>query len=345
MLYRAASLALVLTALAVLSMPAASQGRPDLFPVPASPGGGQDGLVPRTSTLTGVVITDKGQPLANVQVVVYDIASGGIAGTTYSDQGGGFVFSLPEGSYEVVATSGIYSSRQEVRFNRWDESLRLTMPHAAPTADPAAPTVSVAQMRVPQKAANELKKAREAIDKGKLSDAEEHISNALSMHPRYSDALTLRAKLKVHNGDVKSATDDLASAIEYDSSCGPAHVALAAIYNSQARFEEGAREAERGVALSPKFWQAYYELGRAQLGKGDFEGALRNTTRAEQLTPRDNGFIHVVKGYALFALKSFTGAITEFETFLGQHEDGPVAAEVRQQLSLARTYEAAAQKE
>jgi len=59
--------------------------------------------------------------------------------------------------------------------------------------------------RNPEKARKAFHNAESAIKKQKLDDAEKHLAEALSIYPKYSEALTLRGILKLDAGQLDAA--------------------------------------------------------------------------------------------------------------------------------------------
>ena len=291
------------------------------------------------SSISGTVITTDGKPLKDAHVELRD-ASGNIVTSTYTNAGGAFEFAqVRSGFYEVVATSGLQQSQQRIDASRMPSPVELRLPvSSAPSDGNPANAVSVAQYKVPGKARDELKKARDASEKGKNDEVEKHLAKALEIYPKYADALTLRAILKMDSKDDDGAIADLQQAITDDENCALAYVVMGAALNLHSKFDDAIRALERGEALAPNSWQAYFEMGKSFVGKAQYQDALRQLERAQSLMPKDYPPLHLVKAHAMLALSNYTDAMTELQQYLAKEPNGPNTEKAQQMLAQARAF-------
>ncbi|HYG99184.1 MAG TPA: tetratricopeptide repeat protein [Terriglobales bacterium] len=343
MSYRKAVLAIALTASFAFKAPLFAQdpGRLDNRIVVAPNMESSDSRF--TSGISGSVRTQDDRPLGNARIEVHEIGTGATVASGYTSPSGVFeITGVRSGSYEVIATSGLSEARDRVRVDGADVTVTLRMPHVT-GPDNTQATISVADMRVPDKARKQYKKAREALAKDKLDETRKYVAKALEIYPQYSDALTLRAITQLASKNLASAAEDLHAAIQYDPSNADAYVAMGALYNTTKRFEDALRVLDRGVALDPTSWHAYFEMARAQLGKSDFEAALRQSTKAEELLGQVYGPVYLVKGHALLGMKNYPAAVEAFEKFLAaEKDDSEAVGEVRQQVDEIKSFMASA---
>lgn len=265
--------------------------------------------------------------------------------TGYVNPNGTFMLKgLPNGTYEVVATAGLSEASEEVQVEGLETSVNLTLPHTNTTDPNGQKTVSVAQLKAPDKARHELDKARQALSKSEMEEARKHIGKALAIDPQYADALVLLGAIELQESNMGAASQDFNQALQYDDSAAMAYIGTGAVYNMQGRFDDALRVLDRGAALDPTAWQAQFEMARANLGKGNFEGALRCAGKAQQLQSNDFTPIHLVKGHALLGMKDYSAAVAEFEAFLSKDSQSPDAPQARQQLEEAKAFVATARK-
>lgn len=296
-----------------------------------------------SSNITGSVRTQDDHPIDDARVEIREISTGTIVASGYTSPSGSFEVHVPDGTYEVIATSGLSEARDRVRVDGIGGSVTLRLPHIMGAAPAGGTTVSVAEMKVPDKARKEFEKARVAMTRNELQESRQHLAKALEIYPQYSDALALRGVAAMAANDLQSAANDLNAAIQHDSNNSQAYVAMGSLYNRTKRFDDAIRTLDRGVALNPSSWQAFFEMSRAELGKGDFEAALRKATKAEQLVGKVYDPIYLVKAHAMLGMKNYEAAITEFEKYLAAEKDDPAAAnEVRQQVQQIRSFVASA---
>jgi tetratricopeptide (TPR) repeat protein len=295
------------------------------------------------ASISGIVHTPQNHGVPNARIEVHD-GKGTIVASTYSGPNGAFqLANLRPGRYEVVAISGLAEAREQLILDRSDNSVSLQISGNNGASDAGtADSVSVADMQVPEKARKALNKARELLAKHRTNDAQKQLARALEIYPHYSEALRERGILSFVNGQVEQAQNDLGQAIKYDPNNGMAYIALAAIFNNQDKFDDAARALDRGVALMPNVWQGYFELARMDLGKGNFADALRNSTKAQELSDTDYAPLHLVRAHALIGVKNYVEAETELEAYLQREPADQYTAQVRQTLSQVKAFTARA---
>lgn len=291
------------------------------------------------SSLYGTVLTPDNKPLKDVRVDLRD-TNGSTINSVYTNVAGMFEFpQVRSGSYEVVAVSGLEEARQHVQMDKMPSGLNLRMPvQSTPNDNNAGNTISIGQLKVPAKARDELKSAREASIKGKNDEAEKHLVKALAIYPKYADALTLRAIFKMDANDHQGAVADLQEAIQDDQSCAMAYVVMGAVLNMEGKFDDAIRTLERGEALSPDSWQSYFEMGKALTAKGQYEAALRQLNKAQALAPKDYPPLHLVKARAMMGLNHYSDEMAELQQYLDKEPQGANSAQARKMLDQARAF-------
>jgi hypothetical protein len=66
-----------------------------------------------------------------------------------------------------------------------------------------------------------------------------------------------------------------------------------------------------------------------------FSECLAGLNKAEGLLGHDFSMIHLVRGEALYDIKSYGQAASEFQKYLNKEKDGPAATEVKKALEQA----------
>jgi predicted Zn-dependent protease len=346
------AVAVVVFAVSLITF-AVAQGPPFGQNGPPFPGqmGGQSSLAQRQfSSISGSVRSANGQPMGNIRVELRDGSTGSIVNSAYTGAGGTFEFrGIPQGSYEVIASSGTQQVEERVDSGSMNAMVDLRLPssaegNTAPNDGMGNRSVSVAQYKVPEAAREELRKAREASVKDKHDEAQRHLGKALDLAPNYADALTLRAIYKLDAKDVDGAIEDLNKAIENDANCALAYMALGSAFNMQSKFDDALRTLQRGESLAPDAWQAYFEMGRAYAGKSDFEAAVHALDRAQTLAPAEFPLIRLVRANALLSLNRYGDAAADLEAYLNKNPNGPEVAQAQRMLERARAGMATTQK-
>ena len=293
-------------------------------------------------SVSGSVLGPQGNPAAGVRVKLQDAYSHSTIASSYTQQNGTFeLYNIPAGRYQVVAQSGISQTSDvvSVAFGQTNVTLRFLQDTAR---DGNRDTVSVAEMLVPKKARSFYQKAREACSHGKFDDAKELLDRALQLHPHFAEALTLRGLIQLRGDQIEQGRQSFEQAIQYDPAYSPAYVALAAVYNAQAHYDDALRTLELGTAIAPMAWQGYCEMAEASIGKGLYGNGLQLAEKAEQLNGNKLAAIHLLKAYAMIPLKFYSRAKEELQAYLQREPKGGDAEQARHLLAQLNAAEVAA---
>jgi len=297
-----------------------------------------------TGSITGTVRTAKGAPAADARIELHNAKTGELFTSGYTNAQGAFEFTnVPNGMYELTATSGLNEVREQLTVPA-PPGLSLMIADNSQGADavPGESMVSVAQFKVPSKARQLLKKAQIAANKNKLEDVNKYLSQALEVYPRFAEALTFRGILKLDANQVSGAIDDLEKAVSYDANAAMGYLVLGAAYNLAKRFDDSLRTSDHGVALMPTAWQGYFEMAKSYIGKADYPHAVQQIDRAISLAPQGFAPVHLVKAHALLALKSYSEAMGELQAFLERApKNDPNTAQAMALLDQAKAFTAA----
>jgi hypothetical protein len=286
-------------------------------------------------SLTGTVATLDGRPQPDVRVELRDIKSGRVLNSAYTNMAGTFSFNmLPFGTYEVIADHGAAGVRQEVDVRDSFSSVNLRLNASDPNAAPSRNAlVSLAELRVPQRARDAFSKAERAIEKHRLDEASKYLQKALDIYPSYAPALTLRGALSLGKDDFTAAVSDFDKAIHADSSYAMAYGGMAAALNRQNKSDDALRAAERASSLSPNSWQPYYEMAKAYVAKTDYQRALQQLAHAQSQISQDYAPLHLLRASALVGLQNYNDGAVELKTFLRIAPNHPSASAAKGMLA------------
>ncbi len=289
-----------------------------------------------SNSITGSVRGTDNHPLGNIRVDLRD-NNGHIVGSVSTGNGGDFEFhQLAQGTYSVIAVNGIDQAEERVEVNSWSTPVNLRLSGSKPPNPDARNSVSVAQYKVPERAREELRKARESSVKGKVEEAQNHVAKALEIYPNYADALTMRAILKLAVRNAEGAVQDLQQAIQCDGSYAMAYLVLGSAFNAEAKFDDAIRALQRGETLSPDAWQAHFEMGKAYLGKTDYAASLHELDRAQSLAPPDYPLVRLIRAHVLMQLDRCADAVADLQTYLDKDPEGPDAELAQKMLEQAK---------
>lgn len=136
----------------------------------------------------------------------------------------------------------------------------------------------------------------------------------------------------------EAALNDFDHAIKSDPGYSLAYTAMAAAFNQLHRFDEAIRSADRAISLSPSSWQSYFEMGKAYVGKADYQRALQQLAKAQGFIPKDYAPLHLVRAHAMLALKNYSDALVELQQFLVLAPQDPNAATARDTVGKLKAY-------
>jgi Tfp pilus assembly protein PilF len=289
-------------------------------------------------TVSGTVTDMNNKPLKDVRVELTN-ANGVAVNSTYTNVSGAFEFShIAQGSYSVVATSGLQQTSEHVEASTFNSMVAIRMQTETPQDGVNGRAISVAQYKVPGKARDEYRKAQAALEKGKTEDAGKHLARSLEIDPNYADALTLRAVLALNQHNPESAIADLDKAVKADGNYAMAYMVMGSALNMQSKFDEALRALQRGESLAPNYWQAHFEMGKSFIGKGDYPSALSQLQRAQAMAPQEYALIYLLEAHALLAMKQYPEAMSALQAYLQKEPAGPNRQEAEKMLEKAQAF-------
>ena len=298
-------------------------------------------------SIAGTINTIQGEPVRDARVELHSEKTGELITSGYTNLHGIFEFSsVPNGTYEIIATSGLSEAREHIIVPS-ASNITLTIANATQSSDvaPDSATVSVAQYKVPGKARELFKKAQAAAHKHKLDEVDKYLAKALEIYPSFAEALTLRGIMRLDTSQVQPAIQDLEKAIQCDGNAAMSYLVLGAAYNMAKRFDDAIRVSDHGVALLPNAWQGYFEMAKSYIGKADYTRAIQQIDRAISLAPQDFAPVHLVKAHALLSVKSYSDAMSELQAFMERApKDDPNAAQAMAMMNQVKAFMATAKK-
>ena len=305
-----------------------------MTPFSSSPSSMREG-----GAISGTVQDIHNNPLKDVLVQLTTI-NGGVINSTYTSVSGYFEFSsVAQGSYIIVATAGLQQSTERVESSGFATSVTLRMQGAEKPQDGVnGGAISVAQYKVPGKARDEYRKARDAAEKGKDEEAGKHLAKALEICPNYADALTLQGVLELNQHNPEAAVADLDKAVKADANYAMAYMVMGSALNMQSKYDEAIRALQRGESLAPGYWQAHFEMGKAYIGKGNYADALSHLQRAQGMAPREYPLIYLLEAHALLAMKQYPEAMSALQVYLQKEPAGPNRDEAQKMLEKAQAF-------
>lgn len=140
-----------------------------------------------------------------------------------------------------------------------------------------SPSVSVARLRVPGKAASEYQKACGALKNRRLPSAEAHARKALEIYPDYAAAWVLLGQILQAEHKKDDARGACLQAQRVDSGYVAPYLCLAEFAAQEKDWPEMERLAERAIAVDPvnNFYALYYSASAAFHGERPAEAETK----------------------------------------------------------------------
>lgn len=273
-------------------------------------------------SLKGVVRNSNGQGVSDVRASLLTL-DGIVVASQSTGRDGRYEFrSVPGGAYQIEVSRDGNMQWQPVHVCQ-STLLDITLERKPAGSGGVPQTVSIDQLRIPDKARKAYGRAIEAYLRNRLKQTEVFADKAIEFYPRFAQALTLRGVIRLTNRRFAEADQDLLAAIQAEPGNHATYVILAESYNAQGRFDEAVEMSKKGIALWSDSWLGYYELARSMVGKRQYASALDALDKTDQTKPTEFSVSHVVRAYALAGLQNYREATVELQHYLAEDPNGP----------------------
>jgi Tfp pilus assembly protein PilF len=187
---------------------------------------------------------------------------------------------------------------------------------------------------VPEAAEKEFKLGSKAMDKKNWEEAKDHFQKAIAAFPKYADAFSNLALAEIQLKDGKGAVESYHSAIEIDPTLQQANLYLGQFYYENKKYKEAEPYLVRSAADQPQSAQTLTALANVQLQNGEDELALANARKVSSLADHKQFAIsHLIVAQALTGKGKDDEIAKEYETYLKEAPDSPLAPRVKDELA------------
>jgi tetratricopeptide (TPR) repeat protein len=184
----------------------------------------------------------------------------------------------------------------------------------------------------PAKALKEMEKGLEAMQVGKLNDAEQHLKKAQDMAPKSPDVNYLVGVLYMRRGNSGQAREYLQKAVDAAPNHASALLALGEAEMQQRDYSKAAETLERGLQLRPTAWRAHYMAGVASYQMRDYDKALEEGQAALASGQDKTEGALLLVGQAQAALHQRDAALATFNQYLKEQPNGARVAAARHEI-------------
>jgi Tfp pilus assembly protein PilF len=319
-----------------------NRGNPNNLP----PSGRTGGVV--SHTIRGKIFLPSGDlPEQRIRVVL-EVASGGIAGETFSDSVGNFEFrSLPNSSYRVTVHSDnlTYETSQEVvdlhgNFPRtFMVQVYLKEKSDARIFKPKEKIVSVADFQeVPKAARKAYEKGLKLAQDDRMEDAAARFQEAIAAFPEYLHAINKLGEQYMAMNKLSEAQSIFERAIAVNRKFALPHINLGLLFVNRKSYAQAITSLETANGLDDTYPMSHFYLGVALLNNDppDLERAERELERS--LAMGGKNFVAARKYLYNLSLRrsDIVKAAEHLEAYLKDAPNAPDAEEVRQRLAYVK---------
>jgi tetratricopeptide (TPR) repeat protein len=264
---------------------------------------------------------------------------GGMAGIRTTDGNGGATFDGVGGGRYQVQVSGpdIETTKSEIFETGGSnggpyitERIEVRLTNMA-GGDLGIGAVAVI---VPDAAQKEFKLGLKEMDKKHWEEAKDHFQKATAAFPKYAEAFSNLALAEVQLKDGKNAVESYRSATQIDPTLQQANVYLGQFYYENKKYKEAEPYLLRAAADQPKSAQTLTALANVQLQNGETDLALTNARKVSSLPDHKQFAIsHLIVAQALTGKGKDDEIAKEYETYLKEAPDSPLAPRVKDELA------------
>ncbi len=179
-------------------------------------------------------------------------------------------------------------------------------------------TVSFTSLQAPKDAKKAYDKAREALRKNKVADAQKELEKAVAAYPKYASAWYELGNVRQQQKDADGARKAYQEALAADAKYVSPYLQLALMAAQERKWQEVAETSDRVLRLNPlEFPQAYFFSAVANYNLGKMDLAEKNAREAQKLDvdhryPKASHLLGVI----LAEKRDYEGALASMRAYL-----------------------------
>jgi tetratricopeptide (TPR) repeat protein len=195
------------------------------------------------------------------------------------------------------------------------------------------------------KALKETEKGLQALQSGKLDEAENHLKRALQLAPGFPDVNYLMGVLWMARHDATHARGYLEKTVELAPKHAPALLALGEAEYLLKDYAHALASLEQSIDIKPTSWRAHWLAGVASYQLGDYRKSREHARDALQVGQDKAVRARLLLGEAQTALGEKDAALVTLEQYLREQPNAPQADTAKQLIAWLRAPERQKQSE
>jgi tetratricopeptide (TPR) repeat protein len=266
---------------------------------------------------------------------------GGMVDMRTTDGNGGASFnSVSSGRYRIrvsgpdieTKTSDLIEAGGAIGGPYINENLEVQLTKTA-GSEVGGPAIAV-----PETAQKEFTLGSKEMDKKHWEEAKDHFQKAIGLFPKYAEAFNTLALVQIQLKDGKGAVESFRSATQINPTLQQANLYLGQFYYENQQYKEAEPYLQRAAADQPKNAQLLTALANVELQNGETDLALTNARKVPSLENHKQFAIsHLIVAQALAAKGQENEIAKEYEEYLKEAPDSPLAPRVKDELAKLKT--------
>jgi Tfp pilus assembly protein PilF len=191
---------------------------------------------------------------------------------------------------------------------------------------------------VPEAAQKEFKLGSKAMDKKNWEEAKYHFQKAIAAFPKYAEAFNSLALVEIQLKDGKDAVESFRSATQIDPTLQQANLYLGQFYYENHQYKDAEPYLLHSAADQPQSAQILTILANTELQNGQTDLALTNARKVPSLAnAKQFAISHLIVAQALTGKGPDAEIAKEYEAYLKEAPDSPLAPRVKDELAKLKT--------
>ena len=269
---------------------------------------------------------------ASVEDVVDSRTTDRNGGLTFDGVGSGYYRIRVSGSDVETTTSDVISAGGVIGPHRITENMQVRLTTTAGKVEGSTVTANI-----PEAAQKEFKLGSKEMDKKHWEEAKDHFQKAITLFPKYVEALNSLGLVEIQLKDGEGAVKAFRSATQIDPSLPRANLYLGQFYYDNHQYKEAEPYFLRSAAAQPQSARILTALAYVELQNGETELALTNARKVPALPDHKHYAIsHLYAAQALAGSGKDDEIAKEYTEYLKEAPDSILAPRVKDALAQLR---------
>ena len=265
-------------------------------------------------------------------------------GSSFADKNCNVSFlGVPPGDYRLVISGRGFAGieTREITLNQFDSGpieVQIPQPRRQDGNARSLTSTSVADLKIPKRAAKEFDKANRAMGQQDWKAASVSLQRAIGIYPQFAAAYNNLGVVDARLGDRTKEAKDLQRAIAIDSRYVDAYVNLARMDIAEGNFSDAETTLRKANSLSSEDGVILVLRTYAEFMNHHLDDAVNDCKKVHALNNVPHAFAHWTAAFALEQENQIAEAGVEFRAFVSEEASGERADAARKELANIADY-------